>query len=132
MGELTEDGGLNPLETEVATVTAMTTTVTAEDTGSISLVDSTDVTVGTVDGQSDVVTGSGGSIVLRTVDGDVTVEDGDNDDGHGVTADGAGVVLLESGGSGDVIVQAGVSSGGGPHHGRCGRGCGHGERAGRW
>ena len=113
VGELTADGGLNPIETEVVTVTALTTTVTSEDTGSIGLVDSTDVTVGTVDGQSDLATGSDGSIVLRTVDGSITVPDGADESDQGITADGTGNILLDAGGTGGVTLGSVVSTGSG-------------------
>ena len=111
IGELAADGALNPIETELATVTAQTTSTVAEDSGSIAIVESTDITVATVGTQSDLESGSDGSIVLITVDGSITVEDGADDDDTGVIADGAGNVLLQVQGAGkDLFLNADVVS----------------------
>jgi hypothetical protein len=60
--------------------------------------------------QSDLVNG-GGSIVLATVAGTITVTDGNNNS-FGVKASGAGNVLLQAGGTGGVVVQSDVVTAG--------------------
>jgi hypothetical protein len=112
----------NGLETQVGTVSALTSN------GIIRLLNTGAITVGTVavsvnqvkaDGslavvsdaaQSDLVNG-GGSIVLATVAGTITVTDGNNNS-FGVKASGAGNVLLQAGGTGGVVVQSDVVTAG--------------------
>ncbi|MFC1857690.1 beta strand repeat-containing protein, partial [Thermodesulfobacteriota bacterium] len=113
VGELAEDGGLNPLEIETAILTAQTTSLEGADSGSISLVGATGVTVGTVGSQSDLTSASDGSIVLRTLNGGITVTDGAFGAGQGVMAHGAGNILLENQGTGNITINAAVSSGSG-------------------
>ncbi|MFP4475735.1 MAG: beta strand repeat-containing protein [Desulfatibacillaceae bacterium] len=62
---------------------------------------------------ADLVATGGGSIVLRTTNGDITVNDGDGD-GTGVTVDSGGNVALEPGGANNgVDLNTDVSSGSG-------------------
>ena len=118
----------NPLETAVGTVAAFA------GSGDISLIDNTSVAVGTV-GQipvnrvqpdattipnhdsgelSDLATGSNGSIVLRTVDGSITVNEGGDADNTGVYAGGTGNILIQAQGDGnDIVLNACVKSGSG-------------------
>jgi hypothetical protein len=68
--------------------------------------------------QSDLRTTAGGSIVLRTVDGSITISKGTvlgvPDDGASVRADGAGTVLIQAQGDGAAVTTAGdVVSGSG-------------------
>ena len=71
------------------------------------------VSVGTaVDAaQADIVSGNNGNIVLTTVNGSITVNDG-NANGAAVQANGSGQILLQAGGA-DLVANAGVSSGSG-------------------
>ena len=129
VGQLGES--VNPIETTVTTVSARA------GAGGISLLESDDLIVddttvavnrvdvdATTDGVTDVVTdltqsdlvttdGSDGSIVVRLVDGNLTLNDGSTpDDDRAVRADGIGSVLLEIVGAGrDALIYAGVASG---------------------
>jgi hypothetical protein len=114
----------NPLVTTLGTVTALA------GAGGVSLVNTTALTVDAVsvtvarvnaDGtasavtdasQADVVTSGGGSIVIRTQAGNLTLNDGDFN-GLSVSADGAGNVLLQAAGGGTVNVNAAARSGSG-------------------
>ena len=128
-------GSVNPIETTVTTVSARA------GAGGISLLESDDLIVddttvtinrvdidATTDGvtdtrtdavQSDVVTtaDSDGSIVVRLVDGDLTLNDGTapaDADGRAVLADGTGNILLETiADAKSVTVNADVESEGG-------------------
>ena len=61
---------------------------------------------------SDVASGSGGTIVLGTKAGSLTVTDGIDGDGEGITSAGAGLVSLTATGPGrDVVIDADVVSG---------------------
>ncbi|MEH6442593.1 MAG: LEPR-XLL domain-containing protein [Oceanospirillaceae bacterium] len=114
---------LNPLEIAVDDVSALS------QVGEISLleddainVDSVSVSVNRIntDGsstqvidvaQSDLVTNTDGSIVLQTLAGNLTVNDGVDNAGVGVTANGSGNVLLASiGASSSVIINSDVQS----------------------
>ncbi|HEY4753061.1 MAG TPA: hypothetical protein VIH37_07225, partial [Candidatus Limnocylindrales bacterium] len=117
----------NPLELETIALAAVGAT------GGIDLLDLTDVTVdtvgpvavnrvgldGTTSGQQDnastsdlVTTGGDGAIVLRTVNGSITLNDGlVQADPTAVSANGAGNVLIEAQGAGrNVNVNAAVKS----------------------
>jgi len=63
-------------------------------------------------GQSDVVTNGSGHILIVVTQGDLTINDGADGDGIGVSADGERQVLLQAL-SGSVIVNADVDSDGG-------------------
>ncbi|QYM80869.1 hypothetical protein K0B96_00005 [Horticoccus luteus] len=120
-------GTSNALETEVANLAARGAA------GGINLLDNSDVTVGTIGqvpaarvaatgitstqqdaaGLSDLATtGGDGSIVLRTVDGSITLTDGIAPaDVTAVSAAGTGNILIEAQGAGrDVIANAAVKS----------------------
>jgi len=105
-------------------------TLSAQSGNGISLLEADDIAVGDVnvtvarvvaDGTtgdiivsgSDLVTTGDGAIVLRTVDGAITVEDGTIlADGIGINAGGSGNVLLEASGiDSGIELQAGVRSG---------------------
>ena len=60
--------------------------------------------------QADLIAGNNGNIVLTTVAGAITLNDGDSN-GSAVAANGIGSVLLQAGGAGsDLSVNAGISS----------------------
>ena len=103
-------GAANPIETEVATVAAETTV-----SGGIAIQDATAITedaIGsfhetrvatlgvpvtfTVSGLSQITTASGGSIVLTTLNGPITLN-------QAVTANGAGNVLINAVGAGSTV-----------------------------
>lgn len=100
-------GGVNLLEMDALTVGSVSVTVQkVSNAGTVTPV--TDAT------QSDVVTTSGnGSIVLQTVSGRLTLNDGSAPaDGVAVSANGSGNVLLIAGGaSGGIQVNADIVSG---------------------
>ena len=133
VGQLGES--VNPIETTVTTVSARA------GAGGISLLESDDLIVddttvtinrvdidGTTDGETDIRTdavrsdlvtadGSDGSIVVRLVNGNFTLNDGTapaDGDGRAVLADGTGNILLETiADTGSVTANADVESEGG-------------------
>ncbi|MFC1820403.1 hypothetical protein ACFLZG_04890, partial [Thermodesulfobacteriota bacterium] len=128
IGEL-GSGTDNPLEISVGT-----NTVSARSgSGGINLLEDDDITVGDVsvsidrvnadstttvetdEIQSDLVTSSGGSIVLRTINGSITINDGTApEDNTGINAEGIGNVLLQAqGDTSDIVLNADVRSGAG-------------------
>ncbi len=102
-------GSVNPVETTVTTLTARAGAggVSLRETDTL-VVDDVSVTVQQVTAsagvtpvtdvnQSDVVTGGNGSIVIRVVTGNLTLNDGlANDDNVTVSANGTGNILLEA------------------------------------
>ncbi|MEM7362423.1 MAG: hypothetical protein AAF525_00235 [Pseudomonadota bacterium] len=118
----------NAIETEVVSVTAITGG--ALDNDFINIVDASGLAIATVadvvvsevaaDGttsdlligisQSDVMTTAQGGVVLRALDGDLVITDGDADS-LGVVAGGLGNVLLDA--TGDIVLGADVTSEGG-------------------
>ncbi|HEY4752651.1 MAG TPA: hypothetical protein VIH37_05150, partial [Candidatus Limnocylindrales bacterium] len=120
----------NAIETEVIALAAQTTA----NGGGIDLRDLTDVTIDTVgpigistlsaagvasayndtNALSDLTSTANGSIVLRTVNGAITLNDGANANGTAVSANGSGNVRIEAGGAtSDVTVNAQILSGSG-------------------
>jgi hypothetical protein len=105
VGELAADGVANPIETEAATLTTGPSA-----TGSINILESTDVTV------SDINSGDSGGIVIRTVNGSLTVQDGADVETvpTGVSVGGTGNILLDAQGVGkNVTLDAAVAAVGG-------------------
>ncbi len=102
----TGGGGINVLESDGLTVDDVTVTTKHVQTDGTTLA-VTDAT------QSDLVTTSNGSIVLRTLAGNLVLNDGTaEDDGSAIDVNGAGNLLLQTlANNGDVIVHATVMSG---------------------
>ena len=100
----TDSAGIFITETDSITVDTVTVSVTEMNTDA-------GTTVITDSEQSDLTTlGSNGHIVLSTTDGSIVINEGlDND--TGVSANGAGHVLLEANGEGrDITVNADITS----------------------
>ncbi|MFC1891246.1 hypothetical protein ACFLZT_02530, partial [Thermodesulfobacteriota bacterium] len=99
-------GGINILEDNDITVDSVIVSVNRV-TGDSTTMVMTDAS------QSDLVTTSDSTIVLSTVDGSITVNDGVSSDNTGISADGSGNILLLAGSIGraaDVILNADVIS----------------------
>jgi len=102
--------GINLLESDALSVDDATVTINrvGTDAGTSAVTDAT---------QSDLTTtpGSAGAIVLRTVAGDITLNDGTApDDDTAIRADGAGNILVQAIGSGtSITLNADVASGSG-------------------
>jgi hypothetical protein len=112
---------VNPLETEVMLIAAVDRGLGLY--GGVNVIDATAITVGRitpvsvkavqVDGslvvtadtadQSDLVTTTNGTIVLRSVNGSITINDGDTN-GRGIVAAGTGAALVEAQGVGSSIL----------------------------
>jgi filamentous hemagglutinin family protein len=100
--------GINILETDALTVGDVEVTVQK-------VVANSTVTPVTDARQSDLITASNGSIVVRTLGGNLTLDDGTAaGDGRSVSADGTGNILLQASGDGTGVVgNADVVSGSG-------------------
>ncbi len=116
------DANINALDLQVSTVAAQsadgiylreTDGLTIQSTGIISVEQSnfnSSTTTRTDASLSDLVTTDNGSIKLLSAQGTITVSDGDGD-GVGIKADGTGEVLLQTqSATGDVIVDAAITS----------------------
>jgi hypothetical protein len=103
-------GGINLLESDALTLGVVQVTVQRVDVGGAGT-----SRVGVA--QSDLVTSGNGNIVLRTVNGSITLTDGGNGDGLAVRADGSGEVSIDVGGASSSVVStgggAGIASGSG-------------------
>ncbi len=77
-------------------------------TSTISDVFSNSTEVPLIDALEDLVTTNDGPIKLQSVDGNITINAGINGDGVGVSAGGAGDVLLEARGTAgsDIVITA--------------------------
>ncbi|MCX7400043.1 MAG: hypothetical protein NT138_20430 [Planctomycetales bacterium] len=121
-GNGTPDANINALDLQVSTVAAQSADgiylreadgLTIQSTGIILVEQSnfnSSTTTRTDASLSDLVTTDNGSIKLLSAQGTITVSDGDGD-GAGIKADGTGNVLLQTqSATGDVIVDAAITS----------------------